>query len=559
MRFVYLLLAVLQCSGWVIYSPSARYSTTDNPGYYNSVNAQWRGPSNFRLDTVAMRWGHTPPATTGSVVNAGVTEPAAYAPTTNGLSGGITFAIHRDLCRRMLHLFPEENPTGNGEETTFLTCEELRDVIKRALDTWAVNHRTIYFRDVSDQCADVNTTSGCAYAEIFIVASTVGAPGTSTNSDQAALAVTTFRAGRVYTTAGERMAVGVEISGAVIHVRAPASPGELCWYLDSTFCWYINMWQGEDIDVVLIARIVCGVLFCLAVLAVLYLVGMSFAAACCLSKVSDESESAELGAQLDAASRTSMRGRRAQHEPVRAASPPPSPPAGPSSNLMFTMKPARLAPATGSTSKSLELSKSFRNLMSGLNQEGSAMAVNSHGSEENLTCGSRRCTAVMEYVSVMPTIPLLLAIFFIIFAPMFYYRIFTPCWECHGFEAAIAHEVGHVLGFHHPDVEFRHNLKANHRMNATTCSYPLDHVRLAATTVEVATESIMFSRSLHRVRTCLSADDLEGLNFLYATCDRIATLIRIATEDCQPIAAQDCDRLPPSSGTRSSPCDPDYR
>ena len=64
----------------------------------------------------------------------------------------------------MLHLFPEENPTGNAQETTFLTCEELRDVIKRALDTWAVNHRTIYFRDVSDQCADVNTTSGCAYA-----------------------------------------------------------------------------------------------------------------------------------------------------------------------------------------------------------------------------------------------------------------------------------------------------------------------------------------------------------------------------------------------------------
>ena len=550
-----LLLAVLQCSGWVITSPSARYSTADNPGYYNSANAQqWRGPSSFRLDTVAIRWGHTPPATTGSVLNAGVNEPAEYAPTTSGLSGGITFAIHRDLCRRMLHLFPEENPTGNAQETTFLTCEELRDVIKRALDTWAVNHRTIYFRDVSDQCADVNTTSGCAYAEIFIVASIEGAPGTSTNSNQAALAVTSHRAGRVYTTAGERMAVGFEISGAVIHVRAPASAGELCWYLDSTFCWYFHMWQGEDVDVVLIARIVCGVLFCLAVLYVLYLGLMSLTAACCLPKGTDESEIGE----LDAASRTSMRERKAQHEPARAASPPPSPPAGsssplssisispppsppagPPSNLMFTMKPARLATAAGSPSKNLELSKTFRNLLSGLNQGGSSMAVNSHGSEEHLTCGSRRCTAVMEYVSVMPTIPLLLAIFFIIFAPMFYYRIFTPCWECHGFESAIAHEVGHVLGFHHPDVESRHNLKANQRMNATTCSYPLDHVRLAATTVEVVTESIMFSRSLHRVRTCLSVDDLEGLNFLYA------------------IAAEDCDRLPSSSGTRSSLSDPD--
>jgi hypothetical protein len=33
-------------------------------------------------------------------------------------------------------------------------------------------------------------------------------------------------------------------------VRAPASAGELCWYLDSTFCWYFHMWQGEDVDVV---------------------------------------------------------------------------------------------------------------------------------------------------------------------------------------------------------------------------------------------------------------------------------------------------------------------
>ena len=68
---------------------------------------------------------------------------------------------------------------------------------------------------------------------------------------------------------------------------------------------------------------------------------------------------------------------------------------------------------------------------------------------------------MMEYISVAPTLTLLIAIFWIIFAPIFFYKIFQPCWECHGFESTMAHEVGHVLGFHHPDAEWRHNLRAD--------------------------------------------------------------------------------------------------
>ena len=81
-----------------------------------------------------------------------------------------------------------------------------------------------------------------------------------------------------------------------------------------------------------------------------------------------------------------------------------------------------------------------------------------------------------------------------------------------------------MLGFHHPDQEWRHNLKAKYPMNQTSCTTPLNHVLLsntatAATAPEhLPTESIMFSQSLFRYRTCLSADDLEGLNFLYPTC-----------------------------------------
>ena len=136
----------------------------------------------------------------------------------------------------------------------------------------------------------------------------------------------------------------------------------------------------------------------------------------------------------------------------------------------------------------------------------------------------------MEYISVAPTLTLLIAIFWIIFAPIFFYKIFQPRWECHGFESTMAHEVGHVLGFHHPDAEWRHNLRADapmssQRRRADARTQELDHVSLTAVPGATSAadddvrDSIMFSVTQHRDKTCLSPDDLEGLNYLYPTCE----------------------------------------
>ena len=84
-------------------------------------------------------------------------------------------------------------------------------------------------------------------------------------------------------------------------------------------------------------------------------------------------------------------------------------------------------------------------------------------------------------------------------------------------QATIAHEVGHVLGFHHPDRESELNLQATQLMGNATCLRALDHVELAPE--KDLGDSIMYSMTTNRDRTCLTADDLEGLNYLYPTCD----------------------------------------
>ena len=81
----------------------------------------------------------------------------------------------------------------------------------------------------------------------------------------------------------------------------------------------------------------------------------------------------------------------------------------------------------------------------------------------------------------------------------------------------MAHEIGHVLGFHHPDKEWELNLNADGVMANATCQNSLNYVHLNQT--QRLADSIMFSMTKHRDRTCLGADDLEGLNYLYPTCD----------------------------------------
>ena len=98
--------------------------------------------------------------------------------------------------------------------------------------------------------------------------------------------------------------------------------------------------------------------------------------------------------------------------------------------------------------------------------------------------------------------------------------IFRPCMDCYDFEAAVAHEIGHILGFHHPDVHPERNWNATVPMSSEICedswaTAELTGVDLAGS---IAADSIMNSLTKQQARACLTLDDLNGLNYMYPTC-----------------------------------------
>jgi len=442
MKVLLLLSLVCASSCWVLFSPIRK--TVSEKAYEwrflgDPAATPWTGPNSFNLERVSLRWS---------------LPPNAYS--NEGLASGISFALHRDFCKKLLPLFPESTTAVSGVGDLFLTCTDLRDTVKRAMDTWAINHKKIYFRDVTDQCAHVESLEACQAAELFIVPDD---PEGATTTQELAAFVTHNTATidfNPYTTAGFQLDTGLGVRDAKMTVRAPETAGEFCWYLDTTFCYGFHQWSEADVDVVAISRTI-GILLFFAALAIILCI---FISACQYT----------LGKE---------------HVPME--------------NRVVS-------------------GDSTINLYQRNDPNHARVEMGQHSDlSENLECGSKKCTNLIDFLSVMPMFTLLGCIFFLIFTPIFYWRIFLPCVDCYDFEATIAHEVGHVLGFHHPDAEWELNLNARLEMNASTCERAMDYVHLNLT--EGKKDSIMYSMTTNRDRTCLTADDLEGLNYLYPSCE----------------------------------------
>jgi hypothetical protein len=78
------------------------------------------------------RWSNIP----GSLVENGM----------RGLGGGLEYALADDFCDVLIPRFTLDDPKP--------TCEQLREVLKKAFDRWTAGHPILRFTDVTGQIQD---------------------------------------------------------------------------------------------------------------------------------------------------------------------------------------------------------------------------------------------------------------------------------------------------------------------------------------------------------------------------------------------------------------------
>ena len=62
-------------------------------------------------------------------------------------------------------------------------------------------------------------------------------------------------------------------------------------------------------------------------------------------------------------------------------------------------------------------------------------ARHAHTTHQHTPCTCHRCGPLLDYLAQMSVGWVMLALFWLCFCPIFYFRVFLPCWDCFDFEA----------------------------------------------------------------------------------------------------------------------------
>jgi len=417
----------------------------------------------------------------------------------DGLGGGITFAFDPSFCEDMILKFEEAQ--GAIKFYDFVTCDTIKDVVSSAFATWEGNNRNVYFTDVSNICesedlwedlkSDECTSTRCRTCPLAEVVINIFK---STPEDHSGARVQPKAVTASPLATNMQRAEG----GSLRYVELQFGDN-LCWYVDATFCSLFHNMEANGLPVVAIVGIILGAAFLIAAMVCAFMVYRLlkvFVYTLFASWDTDNDGQVELE-EIEEAARAVFKSLKTL---VKTGSP------------------------SGMGGRTIEVDDAL--------------------------------FAVLDvFANQLNLIHLMIALFFLIFPALVLNDIFLPCWNCYDFEAAAVHEIGHILGFDHPDQYPEYNFVSDR--SRYNCSEP---TRGVSKDDAYDANSVMQAFLPRNPKTCLTPDDLDGLNFLYPVCSDVINespvCVKVRARQGRAQAAWACARphapreRPPLTGAR---------
>jgi hypothetical protein len=441
---------------------------------------------------------------------------------TEGLGGGITYAIDDHFCDNILPQFEERSQLG----FEFVDCGNLKAAINRAFHTWADNHPAINFYDVTNKCLQQQgSVAGCDINEVYI-ATDGSADEDSVSGERAAFVKTKTQWGYLRHPSGEVIQTHRNIYSNMTF------SANICWYLDSTFCGIFHSYErqaGSTNTLLTVGRALFGVIWGLTVLTFLYQTYRNIRHQLQTAKGTlDESKKRK--------KRKAAYEKKAAEEKQKAEAKKKAAEDAAASKLQSI---ARGRKARKSVAAALKLDQGVTmeeklKIQQELDEEkrkadaAHAVAPTERQLKAMKTIGlddaaKKQREAFLDFLTHMNTSLTILRLVLLLVPPVFYVQLLRPCYECYDFESAVVHEIGHLLGLGHPDQHPEALLTPGAPMDNTTCHDPVAHLVTPPeeewASMGDALYTTMMAFTQNPTEVCITDDDLAAINFLYPVCE----------------------------------------